>query len=126
MALGRKPSLKVVSGPQRVGVRAPAWLPPAAKAEWSVAVADLASRGLLFEGSLATLASYCVCIAAIQQRQAVLDHDPEDRAAFTDQLKAIAHARALAVELGLTVTSRTRAFQGKGTDEREWDQLEVS
>jgi phage terminase small subunit len=122
---GRKPSLTVVTGPQDSGVAAPAWLPKDAKAEWAVAVADLASRGLLFKGALGTLASYCLCIAAIKQRQAVLDHDPADRETFQDQMKAVAQAKQLAVELGLTVTSRTRAFQGKSADERDWGELEV-
>jgi hypothetical protein len=90
-----------------------------------VAVADLASRGLLFRGALGTLASYCVCIAAVKQRQAVLDANLTDRAAFIDQMKAAAMTRALAVELGLTVTSRSRAFQGKSADERDWGELEV-
>jgi hypothetical protein len=85
----------------------------------------LASRGLLFRGALGTLASYCLCIAAIKQRQAILDLDPTDRAMFQDQMKAIAQANRLAVELGLTVTSRTRAFQGKSADERDWADLEV-
>ena len=107
---GRKPELKVISGPQDSAVRAPAWLPKDAKAEWAVAVADLASRGLLFRGALGTLASYCLCIAAIKQRQAILDQDPTDRAAFADQMKAVAQANRLAIELGLTVTSRSRAF----------------
>ena len=87
---GRKPNLTVVSGPQDSGQAAPAWLPRDAKAEWSVAVANLASRGLLFRGSFGTLASYCVCIAAIRQRQAAFDRDPTDRDAFTDQMKAVA------------------------------------
>jgi P27 family predicted phage terminase small subunit len=123
---GRKPDLKVVSGPQDSRLRAPSWLPKEAKAEWSVATADLASRGLLFRGALATLASYCLCIAAIRQRQAVLDTDPTDRATFQDQMKAVAQANRLAVELGLTVTSRTRAFQGKSADERDWGDLGVA
>jgi P27 family predicted phage terminase small subunit len=123
---GRKPDLKVVSGPQDSRLRAPSWLPKEAKAEWSVATADLASRGLLFRGALATLASYCLCIAAIRQRQAVLDTDPTDRATFQDQTKAVAQANRLAVELGLTVTSRTRAFQGKSADERDWGDLGVA
>jgi phage terminase small subunit len=121
---GRKPKLTVVSGPQKPS-GPPDWLSADAKAEWAVAVADLASRGLLFRGALGTLASYCVCIAAVKQRQAVLDANPTDRAAFIDQMKAAAMARALAVELGLTVTSRSRAFQGKSADEREWGELEV-
>jgi phage terminase small subunit len=123
MARGRKPNLKVVSGPQNSAMKAPTWLPAEAKGEWAVATADLASRGLLFRGALGTLASYCICVAAIKQRQAILDVAPEDRGTFADQMKAIAQANRLAVELGLTVTSRTRAFQGKSSDEREWDEL---
>jgi hypothetical protein len=71
----------------------------------------------------ATLASYCLCIALIKQRQAILDNKPADRATFSDMMKAIAQANRLAVELGLTVTSRTRAFQGKSANERDWDEL---
>jgi phage terminase small subunit len=122
---GRKPELKVVSGPQESALKAPAWLPKDAKSEWAVATADLASRGLLFRGSLALLGHYCLCVHAIKQRQAILDQDPTDRATFADQQKAIAQATRLAVELGLTVTSRTRAFTGKSADEREWGDLEV-
>jgi phage terminase small subunit len=125
MARGRKPDLKVIPGPQSSTFRAPAWLPKDAKAEWAVAAADLASRGLLFRGSLGLLASYCIAMAAVKQKQAVLDLDPDDRSAFRDQTKAMAMARQLAVELGLTVTSRTRAFQGKSTNERDWEDLEV-
>jgi phage terminase small subunit len=120
---GRKPALKVVSGPQDSGQAAPAWLPKDAKVEWAVAVADLASRGLLFRGSFGTLASYCVCIAAIKQRQAILDRDPADRETFQDQMKAVAQAKQLAVELGLTVTSRTRAFTAKSPDRDGWDDV---
>jgi phage terminase small subunit len=120
---GRKPALKVISGPQDSGQAAPAWLPKDAKVEWAVAVADLASRGLLFWGSFGTLASYCVCIAAIKQRQAILDRDPADREAFQDQMKAVAQAKQLAVELGLTVTSRSRAFTAKTPDRDGWDEV---
>jgi P27 family predicted phage terminase small subunit len=123
MARGRKPDLKVVQGPQDSRLRAPAWLPKDAKAEWAIATADLASRGLLFRGSLAILASYCVCIAAIKQRQAVLNRDPADRETFQDQMKAVAQAKQSAVELGLTVTSRTRAFTAKTPDRDGWDEV---
>jgi phage terminase small subunit len=120
---GRKPALKIFSGPRDTGQAAPAWLPKDAKAEWAVAVADLASRGLLFRGAFGTLASYCVCIAAIKQRQAILDRDSTDRNAFTDQMKAVAQAKQLAVELGLTVTSRSRAFTAKTPDRDGWDEV---
>jgi P27 family predicted phage terminase small subunit len=120
---GRKPNLTVVSGPQENTCRAPAWLPKDAKAEWAVATADLAARGLLFRGAMGTLASYCVCIAAIRQRQAILDRDPGDRESFQDQIKAISQAKQLAVELGLTVTSRSRAFTAKTPDKQGWDDV---
>jgi len=122
MARGRKPNLTVISGPQR-SPAAPAWLPKQAKAEWAVAAADLASRGLLFEGAKATLANYCLCIAAIQQRQRFLDRNPADAAAFQEQMKAINSAKLLATELGLTVTSRTRAFTSKAAAADEWDDV---
>ena len=83
---GRKPELKIVPGPQSSSLKAPAWLPKAAKTEWAVAVADLAARGLAFRGSFATLSNYCLCVAAVQRLQAVLDQDPADRAAFQDQM----------------------------------------
>jgi phage terminase small subunit len=120
---GRKPNLTVVAGPQDSRLKAPAWLPKDAKEEWSVAVADLASRGLLFRGALGTLAAYCLCVGAVKQRQAVLDFNPDSRDAFADQMKAIAQMKLLAVELGLTVTSRSRAFTAKAPDKQGWDDV---
>jgi phage terminase small subunit len=121
---GRKPKLAVVGGPQEPNPP-PGWLSADAKAVWRVAAADLAARGLLFRGSLELLAAYCVCIAAIRQRQPYVEGDVFNREVFADQMKAMTMAKQLAVELGLTVTSRTRAFQGKSTDELEWAALQV-
>jgi hypothetical protein len=45
--------------------------------------------------------------------------------AYTAQQKAIQSARLLAVELGLSIVSRARSFQGKSADERDWGELEV-
>jgi Phage terminase, small subunit len=91
-----------------------------------VAVADLASRGLLFKGSLGTLANYCLMVAATKRLQAILDADPTDRGAFQDQIKAVAQAKQLAVELGLTVTSRTRAFTAAKADKDGWSDVLAS
>ena len=86
--------------------------------------------GLLFDGALASLEHYCLCVAQIRQCQQILADTAIADAdgihpAYTAQQKAIQSARLLAVELGLSVVSRTRSFQGKSSDEREWDQLEV-
>jgi P27 family predicted phage terminase small subunit len=132
---GRKPELSIVASTSdrrrmRSAHPCPAWLPPEAKAEWNRAVADLSSRGLLFDGAIASLEHYCLCIAQIRQCQKVLASQPIAgpdgvHPAYTAQQKAIQSARLLAVELGLSVVSRARSFQGKSADEREWDELEV-
>jgi Phage terminase, small subunit len=93
-------------------------------------VRDLSSRGLLFDGALASLEHYVLCIAQIRQCQQILADsliaDGEGiPPAYTAQQKAIQSGRLLAVELGLSVVSRARSFQGKSSDEREWDELEV-
>jgi phage terminase small subunit len=93
-------------------------------------VQDLSSRGLLFPGALASLEHYVLCIAQIRQCQRILAEQPIAdgegiHPAYTAQQKAIQSARLLAVELGLSVVSRARSFQGKSVDEREWDELEV-
>jgi P27 family predicted phage terminase small subunit len=131
---GSKPrNLHLVSsttGKRRSAYPCPAWLPPEAKAEWHRAVQDLSSRGLMFDGALASLEHYVLCIAQIRQCQqilanAVIADDTGIHPAYTAQQKAIQSARLLAVELGLSVVSRARSFQGKSADEREWGDLEV-
>jgi P27 family predicted phage terminase small subunit len=131
---GAKPRtpLRVIagSGKRRSAYSCPAWLPPEAKAGWQRAVQDLSSRGLMLDGSLASLEHYCLCIAQIRQCQRILAGAPIAdvegvHPAYTAQQKAIQSARLLAVELGLSVVSRARSFQGKSADEREWDDLEV-
>jgi P27 family predicted phage terminase small subunit len=131
---GAKPRtpLRVIAGMgrKRSGYPCPAWLPSEARSEWSRAVQDLSSRGLMFEGALASLEHYVLCIAQIRQCQKILADQPIAgvegvHPAYTAQQKAIQSARLLAVELGLSVVSRARSFQGKAADEREWDELEV-
>jgi P27 family predicted phage terminase small subunit len=131
---GSKPRtpLRVIAGAgrKRSGYPCPAWLPPEAKAEWHRAVRDLSSRGLLFDGALASLEHYALCIVQIRQCQRILADAPLAdgegvHPAYTAQQKAIQSARLLAVELGLSVVSRARSFQGKSADEREWGDLEV-
>lgn len=116
------------SGKRRSTYPCPAWLPPEAKAEWQRAVQDLSSRGLMFDGAVASLEHYVLCVAQIRQCQQILAEQPiadteRVHPAYIAQQKAIQSARLLAVELGLSVVSRARSFQGKAADEREWDEL---
>jgi P27 family predicted phage terminase small subunit len=130
---GSKPrNLHLVAGPGRKlsAYPCPAWLPAEAKAEWHRAVRDLSSRGLMFEGALASLEHYVLCVAQIRQCQKILADaliaDGEGvHPAYAAQQKAIQSARLLAVELGLSIVSRARSFQGKSADERDWGELEV-
>jgi P27 family predicted phage terminase small subunit len=124
--------LRVIAGPgkRRSAYPCPAWLPPEAKAEWQRAVQDLLSRGLMFDGALASLEHYVLCVAQIRQCQwiladALIADTDGIHPAYHAQQKAIQSARLLAVELGLSVVSRARSFQGRAADEREWDELEV-
>ena len=76
------------------------------------------------------LEHYCLCIAQIRQCQQILTGQPIADAerihpAYHAQQKAVQSARLLAVELGLSVVSRARSFQGKAADERDWDELDV-
>jgi P27 family predicted phage terminase small subunit len=132
---GSKPRtpLRVVTsstGRKRPASPCPAWLPPEAKAEWQRAVKDLSSRGLMFDGAIASLEHYVLCIAQIRQLQKILATEPivaidGIHPAYHAQQKAIQSARLLAVELGLSVVCRARSFQGKSADERDWGELEV-
>jgi phage terminase small subunit len=84
----------------------------------------------MFEGALASLEHYVLCVAQIRQCQKILADaliaDGEGvHPAYTAQQKAIQSARLLAVELGLSIVSRARSFQGKSADERDWGELEV-
>ena len=81
---------------------------------------DLSGRGLLFDGALASLEHYVLCIAQIRQCQHILAESPIADAegihpVYTAQQKAIQSARLLAVELGLSVVCRARSFQGKSS-----------
>jgi phage terminase small subunit len=114
----------------RVAVTAASTRGEEARAEWHRAAKDLSSRGLLFPGALASLEHYVLCIAQIRQCQRILADAPiaDDTGVhpgYTAQQKAIQSARLLAVELGLSVVSRARSFQGKSADQQEWEDLDV-
>ena len=92
-----------------------------------VAVADLAARGLLFRGSFGDAGQ----LLRLHRRDpaAAGDSGPRSRpigTAFTDQMKAVAQAEQLAVELGLTVTSRTRAFTAQKASDDGWSDVIAS
>jgi P27 family predicted phage terminase small subunit len=132
MMRGGKPKGRIVPFRRPDGVPTPpTWLTAGAKREWTRAAADLSRRGLLFDGALASLATYCALVDQIEGFGKILAAEgamgPDGKAhdAHRAMLATAAQARMLAAELGLSVVSRTRSFQGKSTDERDWDALAV-
>jgi broad specificity phosphatase PhoE len=72
-----------------------------------------------------------LAVAQVRQLQAALADQPLVTAdgvhpVFNALQKAMQSARLLAVELGLTVVSRTRSYQGKSAGEREWDEQRLA
>jgi P27 family predicted phage terminase small subunit len=128
---GSKPHAKIIPLKDPGGIpRRPAWLSAGAKREWQRCATDLSRRGLLFDGAMPSLAVYCVLVDQIEQFGKVLADegmmtDGKAHDAHRAMLATSAQARMLAAELGLSVVSRARSFQGKSADEREWSDLEV-
>jgi P27 family predicted phage terminase small subunit len=124
---GRKPKLQVV-GLEPVSdlpARPPSWLNAGAQREWARCSAELNRRGLLFDGALANLATYCALIDQIEQLARTVAKEGLAGPAQKAMLATAAQARMYAAELGLSVVSRTRSFQGQSSDERAWADLEV-
>jgi P27 family predicted phage terminase small subunit len=129
---GQKPHAKIVPFKRPDGLpKPPTWLSAGAKREWHRCAADLSRRGLLFDGAMASLATYCTLVDQIEQfgrvlaKEGMISEDGKAHDAHRALLATSAQARMLAAELGLSVVSRARSFQGKAADEREWDDLEV-
>jgi P27 family predicted phage terminase small subunit len=99
--------------------RAPRWLTIGARREWDRCAGDLSRRGLLFDGALASLATYCALTDQVERmgvvlaRDGLLDEEGNIRQAHRVMMLAAAQARLLAAELGLSVVSRARSFQGR-------------
>lgn len=92
-------------------ILAPSWLAKEAKAEWQRVMPVLIERRILTEADIGSLESYCICIGRIRQCEVQIqkEPDPEMRLKLIRvQDKAMASARQLAAELGLTPVSRSR------------------
>jgi P27 family predicted phage terminase small subunit len=89
----------------------PKWLSPEAKAEWRRVMPILVERRILTTTDLGSLENYCISSGRVRAVEAEMQAatDPEMRVKlFRVQDKAMASARLLAAELGLTPVSRSR------------------
>lgn len=108
---GTKPILVVDNGAVQTVPSPPAWLSRAAKAEWRRVMPILFERRILTDADLGSLENYCLAQARVRDAERVLgkttDPDAWTKLVRT-QDKAMATARQLASELGLTPVSRSR------------------
>jgi P27 family predicted phage terminase small subunit len=128
---GAKPSeLKVIQGGIVDAPSPPKHLPKEVHTEWNIVASDLAARKLLSESMLGVIETYCFaryqileCQKAIQELGLFVrnkDGVPKPNPANSTLQKAQEMVARLAVELGLTPSSRSRkGLSGPKDDEDE-------
>ena len=102
-------------------VISPKWLSKEARKEWDRVMPVLTERKILTDADLGGLENYCICIGRVRDTEAMIQagQEPEVMLKLARlQDKAMASARQLAAELGLTPVSRSRpAIREDGDNE---------
>ena len=107
---GTKPQLREALDAVKE-VRAPSWLAKDARKEWDRVMPVLADRRILTDADLGGLENYCICIGRVRETERQIQNETEAEMQLKlirVQDKAMASARQLAAELGLTPVSRSR------------------
>ena len=126
---GAKPQLVIDNDAMEIVPAPPSWFSSDAKAEWRRVIPLLIKRRILTGADLGSLENYCLAQARVRDAERVLKKatDPE---AWTKivrmQDKAMATARQLAAELGLTPVSRSRPAIRSDEDDGDDDPLDIS
>lgn len=108
---GTKPQLVIDNDALQRPPAPPAWLSSEAKKEWRRVVPGLVERQILADVDLGSLENYCICIGRIRDTEAKIQTEKDTDLMLKlvrAQDKAMASARQLAAELGLTPVSRSR------------------
>ncbi len=134
---GRKPAA-VKTAPQDALTKAPrppAWLSKSAAAEWKRVTAILVDRGVLTNGDLGALESYCTAVGTVRECQRALNTGGlftvdasgvfKRHPAVTVQNAAMTTARQYAAELGLTPVSRSRPSMAEKRDDDDAADLDL-
>lgn len=116
---GRKPELRAIEGGLSRIPRAPSWLPPEARAEWTRLVPELRARRTLTRADLPVFESYCLAVGLVRRSQNTIAAEGDfvvgDRGqlrrhpAHATLFQALTESRRLGAELGLTPASRNKA-----------------
>jgi P27 family predicted phage terminase small subunit len=108
---GTKPEMREDADALTDGVTAPDWLAEDARDEWARVMPVLITRRILTDADLGGLESYCICVGRVRQMEAAIQAEPDADMMLKlirVQDKAMASARQLGAELGLTPVSRSR------------------
>lgn len=109
---GMKPVLREDRDALTGDMPPPEWMSEHARGEWCRVLPQLVDRRILTTADLASLENYCVAVGRVREVQAMIGNAGDDADAFAKlcriQDKAMATARQLAAELGLTPVSRSR------------------
>ena len=108
---GRKPEILTVVGHDPQQTVAPDWLAEEARKEWVRVMPILTERRILTDADLGGLENYCICIGRVRETEGLIQagQEPDMMLKLARlQDKAMASARQLAAELGLTPVSRSR------------------
>lgn len=107
---GAKPQMQA-TGDMTAPLPPPRWLASEAKNEWKRVMPVLTERRILTEADLGGLENYCVCIGRVRDTERMIQKEADAEMQLKlirVQDKAMASARQLAAELGLTPVSRSR------------------
>ncbi|MDB6179555.1 phage terminase small subunit P27 family [Paracoccus sp. Z330] len=107
---GTKPELRQ-DADALTDLAAPKWLAKDARTEWNRVMPILADRRILTDADLGGLENYCICIGRVRETEKLIQSETEAEMQLKlirVQDKAMASARQLAAELGLTPVSRSR------------------
>lgn len=108
---GTKPALQQDSDALTEAMTAPDWLAEDARKEWDRVMPILTERRILTDADLGGLENYCICIGRVRETEKLIQSETEAEMQLKlirVQDKAMASARQLAAELGLTPVSRSR------------------
>lgn len=123
---GTKPQLVVDNDAVTDAPPAPQWMADSARDEWKRVMPSLVKRRILTTADLGSVENYCIVMGRVRQAERAIRaaDDVEDKLKLIRvQDKAMATARQLAAELGLTPVSRSRpSIRDDGDDDSLLDQ----
>lgn len=118
---GTKPNM-IAAGDLRDALPAPDWLSTEGQKEWDRVMPLLVERRILTDADLGGLENYCICIGRVRETETSIQTEPDAEMKLKlirVQDKAMASARQLAAELGLTPVSRSRPAVREVDDDGE-------